>query len=58
MVLFAWSSVSWEVLPWHTSAFRSFSNEDALTQALLADANEPGMYSIPGGSRIRRHRTS
>jgi hypothetical protein len=49
IILFAWSAVSWELLPWHTSSFRSFSNEDAMTQALLAGAKQNGMYSIPGG---------
>jgi len=47
-ILFLWSAVSWELLSWHRSAFRSFSNEDTITAAIVTGAPAPGMYSIPG----------
>ena len=48
ILMFTWSAISWELLPWHTSAFGAFSNEDTLTQDVIAGAKEAGMYSIPG----------
>ena len=51
LTLFVWSAVLWMALPWHT-AFRSFSNEDALMHALTDGFKQPGMYTIPGGYEI------
>lgn len=59
--LVAWSAISWLALPWHMAGFRSFSNEEALTQTLVAGAREAGMYTIPrmeSGSAAQRQSTA
>jgi hypothetical protein len=48
IVLFAWGAISWTALPWRNTVFQHFSNEEAITQALMAGAKEPGMYTVPG----------
>ena len=48
LVVFAWSAVSWMVLPWHNSTMMSFVNEDAVAQVLVENAPTGGMYWLPG----------
>jgi hypothetical protein len=48
LIVFAWSAISWMVLPWHTASLRNFTNEDAVVQALQANVPESGVYVIPG----------
>lgn len=48
LIVFAWSTISWMVLPWHTASLRNFTNEDAVVQVLQANVPESGVYVIPG----------
>lgn len=46
-VLFVWGALSWMVLPWRHGTLLAFSNEDAITQAVLANAPRSGVYLLP-----------
>jgi hypothetical protein len=48
LVVFAWSFVSWSLLPWHTSAMQSFVNEHEVSLALMNNAPVGGLYMMPG----------
>jgi hypothetical protein len=48
ITMFAWGAISWAVLPWHTSAIHTLSNEDAIVAAIKAGSNPTGVYVIPG----------
>jgi hypothetical protein len=48
LVAFAWSFVSWMVLPWHNPGMISFSNETVVAQVLMDNATTSGMYILPG----------
>lgn len=50
VVLFAWNSVSYMVLPFHRESFSEFSNPEAVAAAIKAGADKPGVYMIPGHS--------
>ena len=48
LVAFAWSFVSWMVLPWHNPGMISFGNETAVARVLMDNATTSGMYILPG----------
>ena len=48
VVLFVWTMISWELLPWHTAGFTSFRDEGAVAQVVSANVSGPGLYGIPG----------
>jgi hypothetical protein len=48
LVVFAWSAISWMVLPWHNPMMISFGNEAAVAQVLAENATTSGMYIMPG----------
>ena len=47
ILAYAWSSLSWVVFPFHEWTFKTFTNTEAVTQAITANAPESGMYIIP-----------
>jgi hypothetical protein len=47
IVLFAWGFVAHTVLPWYASS-ENFTNEDAVSQVLSANAPTSGVYFVPG----------
>lgn len=47
IVLFIWSTIAWIVIPWPGDPFRSFTNEDAVMQAITANAPVSGNYLLP-----------
>jgi hypothetical protein len=49
LALFAWSAISWMVLPLHDKVMTVFTNDDAVTQAIVANAPRSGVYILPGG---------
>ncbi len=51
LVLFAWGSFSYMVLPWHPMSLNKFKDEDAVTRALTANAAGSGMYILPNPHR-------
>ncbi|MGH7729716.1 MAG: hypothetical protein ACRENJ_00515 [Candidatus Eiseniibacteriota bacterium] len=48
VVAFAWSAVSWTLLPWHDSAMKSFTDEAAVAQVLRDNIPSGGMFMLPG----------
>ena len=48
-VLFGWSAVSWMLLGWHETApaMRTFDNQQAVLDVMVANAPEPGVYLVP-----------
>jgi hypothetical protein len=48
LVLFLWGMVSWMVLPWREAALHEFTDEEAVVQAIQANAPESGIYVYPG----------
>jgi hypothetical protein len=49
ITLFAWQSISNTIIPWHTATMREFANNDAVVQAVRANAPENGVYFSPQG---------
>jgi hypothetical protein len=47
VVLFAWSVLSWTVLGLHTSSLLHFTDETAVAQAIVDNAPQAGVYTIP-----------
>ena len=47
IILFVWSAIAWEVIPWPGPPLRKFTNEDAVTQAIVANAPVSGNYLLP-----------
>ncbi len=48
LVAFLWSSISWEVLPWHKQTLLSFQDEDAVGRVVAEHATRSGVYLYPG----------
>jgi hypothetical protein len=44
IALFAWQTISNAVLPWHMATMREFANNDAMVEAIRANAPENGVY--------------
>jgi len=47
IVLFVWSAVGWMFIPWPGDPLRSFTNDDAVLQAITANAPRSGNYLLP-----------
>ena len=47
IVLFVWSAIAWMLIPWPGMPLRPFKNEDAVTQAIVANAPQSGNYLLP-----------
>ena len=47
IVLFVWSAIAWMLIPWPGEPLRSFTNEDAMAQAISANALRSGNYILP-----------
>ncbi len=50
LVAFAWSTVSWMMLPWHETTMLNFQDEDAVVRAIVDNAPASGVYFAPGGA--------
>jgi hypothetical protein len=48
IVAFIWSSVSWEVLPWHEQGIYSFQNDEEVSAVIASHTAESGNYILPG----------
>lgn len=47
IVLFVWGAIAWMVIPWPGEPLRSFTQEDAVEQAIVANAPQSGNYILP-----------
>jgi hypothetical protein len=47
LAVFAWTFVSWMVLPWHDTHLFAFKDEAAVAEVLKANAPAPGLYLMP-----------
>jgi hypothetical protein len=47
LAVFAWSFLSWAVLPWHDTHLLAFKDEAAVAEVLKANAPAPGLYLMP-----------
>ena len=47
IVLFIWSALAWMIIPWPGEPFRSFTNEQAVVDAIKANAPQSGNYLLP-----------
>lgn len=47
LVLFLWGAIYHVALPFYTGSMQSFTNEEAVAQALAAGAPRPGTYALP-----------
>jgi heme exporter protein D len=47
IVLFVWSAIAWTLIPWPGDPLRSFTNEDAVLQAIKENAPRSGTYLVP-----------
>jgi hypothetical protein len=51
IVLFVWGAIAWTIIPWPGQPLRAFKNEDAVTQAIIANASQSGNYLLPNGEQ-------
>jgi hypothetical protein len=51
IVLFLWSAIAWMLIPWPGTPLRTFKNEDAVTQAIVANAPQSGNYLLPNADQ-------
>jgi hypothetical protein len=51
IVLFVWSFIAFMFIPWPGEPLRSFTNEDAVEQAIAANAPRSGNYILPNPHR-------
>jgi hypothetical protein len=49
IVLFIWGAIAWMFIPWPGQPLRAFKNDDAVTQAIVANASHSGNYLLPNG---------
>ncbi|HEY8203576.1 MAG TPA: hypothetical protein VIF81_02525 [Pyrinomonadaceae bacterium] len=47
IVLFVWSALAWMIIPWPGEPFRTFTNEQAVMDAIKANAPQSGNYLLP-----------
>src|SRR3989442_8569046 len=47
IVLFVWSAIAWMLIPWPGEPLRTFTNEDAVAQAIKANVPRSGNYLLP-----------
>jgi hypothetical protein len=47
IVLFVWSAIAWIFIPWPGDPLRTFTNEEAVAQAVTANAPRSGNYLLP-----------
>ena len=47
IVLFVWSAIAWMLIPWPGDPLRNFTNEEAVSQAITANAPQSGVYLLP-----------
>lgn len=47
IIAYVWSSLSWAVFPFHQWTFKTFTNTQAVSQVITANAPESGVYMIP-----------
>jgi len=51
IVLFVWGAIAWMFIPWPGQPLRTFTNEDAVTQAIVFNAPKSGNYLLPNGDQ-------
>src|SRR2546423_10355233 len=51
IVLFVWGAIAWMFIPWPGQPLRGFKNEDAVTQAIIANAPQSGNYLLPNADQ-------
>lgn len=47
LAVFVWGTISWTVIPWQMSTLKRFSDQEAVTAALKANAPTTGVYLLP-----------
>jgi hypothetical protein len=47
LTMFLWANFSWAALPWRRAQIKTFADEAAVAQVLLANAPERGVYVLP-----------
>ncbi|MBF5058551.1 hypothetical protein [Candidatus Neptunochlamydia vexilliferae] len=47
VIAFAWSFVSWMVLPWHNTGMNAFTNETEVSQTIMRNVPKDGTYVSP-----------
>ncbi len=47
IIAFAWSFVSWVVLPWHNATMNAFTNDQMVSSTILQNAPKDGVYVSP-----------
>lgn len=47
LTMFLWGTVSWAVLPWNRGNIRTFVDEKAVAETLIANAPVRGVYVLP-----------
>src|SRR5260370_2302513 len=51
IVLFVWGAIAWMFIPCHGQRMRGFTNEDAVTQGIVANAPKSGNCLLPNGEQ-------
>ena len=46
IIVYIWGMISWIVLPWHITTINRFANPDAVSQVILDNAPQDGIYVL------------
>ncbi len=57
IVLFVWGAIAWMFIPWPGQPLRAFKNEDAMTQAIIANAAQSGNFMAKTATRTARKKS-
>lgn len=47
IILFIWGVLSWMVLPWHMMTLHSFNDEKTVSELVVSNTPESGIYVLP-----------
>lgn len=47
IILFIWGIVSWVALPWHMSTIHAFQDEKVVSETLVTNAPQSGIFFLP-----------
>lgn len=47
IILFIWSAISWMYVPWHSATLNQFKDEKAVSEVIIANAPQSGIYLLP-----------
>ncbi|MCB1060102.1 MAG: hypothetical protein KDB65_07715 [Calditrichaeota bacterium] len=57
LAMFMWGAISHMFLPWHDATYNTFRDEDLVTEVMMKEAGESGIYIAPMGDVLNPNLT-